>query len=401
MTLLKKLLLCFVALLIVSSGLTTAQGNSNSQDYPVFSQSKPLLAQNDFLQVNTKNEQKIDALLKQMTIDEKIGQLAQFCDWFELTGPAGDKMNIDQLVADGKVGTVLNYIGVGKIKNLQKIAVEKSRLHIPLLFGYDVIHGYKTIFPIPLAQASSFNVGLIEKSERVAAVETSAAGVNWTFAPMMDISRDPRWGRMAEGSGEDTYLGACIAAARVNGFQSKNLATDNTAILACAKHYVGYGAAEAGKDYAATAILSRQLWETYMPPFASAIHAGVGSVMPAFSDIDGVPMTANSYLIKDVLFKKLAFRGVTVSDWTAVTELVNHGIAEDNYQATKLAISAGVDIDMVSGAYLQNTKTAVEKNELKIDDVNDAVRRVLRTKFALGLFDNPYKYCNETREKIC
>ncbi|MEI6285670.1 MAG: glycoside hydrolase family 3 N-terminal domain-containing protein [Bacillota bacterium] len=346
---------------------------------------------------NNGIEQKIDALIAKMTLAEKIGQLAQYTNGAELTGPGGDPVDLDQLTREGAVGSVLNYTGVADTKKIQDIAVNESRLGIPLMFGYDVIHGFKTGFPIPLAQAASWNMELIEQAEQIAALEASAAGVNWAFTPMLDIARDPRWGRVIEGAGEDTYLGACIATARVRGLQGDNPAAADR-VLACAKHYVGYGAAQAGRDYFTTDIPERTLREVYLPPFQAAVAAGVGSVMPAFNEIDGVPMTANRTLIKDVLIDEFGFNGCLVSDWTAVHELVAHGVAANDKEAAALAINACVDIDMCSGSYSKYLAELVAEGVVEEATIDDSVRRVLRGKFALNLFEQPHKNSDLTRE---
>ncbi|MFA6075610.1 MAG: beta-glucosidase BglX [Negativicutes bacterium] len=342
------------------------------------------------MKLSTEIERKIDTLLAQMTLAEKIGQLAQYTNGAELTGPEGEPVDLNRLARDGAVGSVLNYTGVADTKKIQDIAVNESRLGIPLMFGYDVIHGYKTGFPIPLAQAASWNMELIEKSEQIAAREASAAGVNWAFTPMLDIARDPRWGRVIEGAGEDTYLGSRIATARVRGLQGDNPAAKDR-VLACAKHYVGYGAAQAGRDYFTCDLTERTLREVYLPPFQAAVTAGVGSIMPAFNEIDGVPMTANKTLIKDVLIDEFGFNGCLVSDWTAVHELVAHGVAANDKEAATLAINAGVDIDMCSGSYSKYLAELVAEGAVEEAVIDDSVRRVLRSKFALNLFELPHK----------
>ena len=346
---------------------------------------------------NKQIEHKIDALLTEMTLVEKIGQLVQYSNGAELTGPRGEPVDIEQLVREGRVGTVLNYTGVAATKNIQEIALKGSRLGIPLMLGYDVIHGYKTSFPVPLAQAASWNTEYIEQAESIAAREATAAGVNWAFTPMVDIARDPRWGRMIEGSGEDAYLGSLIASARIRGLQGDDMSAPDK-LMACVKHYVGYGAAQAGRDYHATDIPERILRDVYLPPFEAAVQAGVGSIMPAFNEIDGVPMTANKELIRDVLMGEMGFDGCVVSDWTAVHELVNHGVAADDKQAAALALNAGVDIDMCSSSYAKYLEELVNEGTVAEDTVDDAVRRVLRAKYRLNLFDKPHKNIDEQLE---
>ena len=346
----------------------------------------------------TNKDSKVEALLGKMTIEEKIGQLNQYPGADAVTGPEGETIDIESEIKEGRIGSLLNLVGAEQTKKMQKIAVEQSRLGIPLIFGLDVVHGYKTIFPVPIALASSWDMNAIEMADRIAAQEATAAGIHWTFAPMVDIARDPRWGRVVEGAGEDPYLGACIAKAQVKGFQGGNLSDDDT-ILACAKHYIGYGAAIAGRDYNNAEITDRALWEIYMPPFQGALDAGVGTVMSAFNDVNGIPMTGNKKLLKDVLKGKLGFSGFVVSDWNSVDEMIPHGYAKDRYQAGKLAMDAGLDMDMVSGIYSQELPKLLKNKAITEAQIDDAVRRILKVKFELGLFDEPYKYCNIEREK--
>jgi beta-glucosidase len=346
-------------------------------------------------------EFKVKALLAKMTLDEKIGQMNQYNGFYEATGPApkegSAKLKYDHLKS-GLVGAVLNVRGVAEVRKLQEIAVKQTRLGIPLLFGSDVVHGYKTLSPIPLAESASWDLQAMEQSARMAAEEASAVGVNWTFAPMVDISRDARWGRVMEGAGEDPYLGALIAQARVKGFQGKSLA-DKTAIAACAKHFAGYGFAESGKDYNTVDVGTYTLYNTIFPPFKAASDAGVATFMNSFNVINGVPSTANSFLQRDILKNSWGFKGFVVSDWGSGVEMIDHGFAKDLKQVTELSANAGSDMDMESYAYVAHLKTLVEEGKVAISVIDDAVSRILRIKFELGLFDNPYKYCDAKREK--
>lgn len=341
--------------------------------------------------------QRAEALLKQMTLEEKVGQMNQYNGDWAATGPItkdGDKQN---QVRKGMVGSMLNVTGVNHTRTLQEIAME-SRLKIPLLFGQDVIHGYRTIFPIPLGEAASWDMSAIERSARVAATEASAAGVHWTFAPMVDIARDPRWGRVMEGAGEDPYLGSRIATARVRGFQGKGPGNTD-AVMACAKHFAAYGAAVAGRDYNSVDMSLRQLHEVYLPPFKAAADAGVATFMNSFNDLNGIPATGNTYLQRDVLKGSWKFKGFVVSDWGSVGEMINHGYSTDNKQAAMQATNAGSDMDMESRSYIQNLVTLVKEGKVKMSVIDDAVRRILVKKFEMGLFDDPFRYCNEQREK--
>ena len=346
-------------------------------------------------------ELKVKVLLAKMTLDEKIGQMNQYNGFYEATGPApkegSAKLKYDHLKS-GLVGAVLNVRGVAEVRKLQEIAVKQTRLGIPLLFGSDVVHGYKTLSPIPLAESASWDLQAMEQSARMAAEEASAVGVNWTFAPMVDISRDARWGRVMEGAGEDPYLGALIAQARVKGFQGKSLA-DKTSIAACAKHFAGYGFAESGKDYNTVDVGTYTLYNTIFPPFKAASDAGVATFMNSFNVINGVPSTANSFLQRDILKNSWGFKGFVVSDWGSGVEMIDHGFAKDLKQVTELSANAGSDMDMESYAYVAHLKTLVEEGKVAISVIDDAVSRILRIKFELGLFDNPYKYCDAKREK--
>ncbi len=348
----------------------------------------------------TSIENRIDSLLQLMTLEEKIGQLNQYAIGAELTGP-GEKSSKDSIrysrLLNGQVGSVLNLLGAIETCKLQKQVVENSRLGIPLLFGYDVIHGYKTIFPIPLGESASWDLENIQQTASIAAKEAAAAGIHWTFAPMVDISRDARWGRVMEGAGEDPYLGSQIAIARVNGFQGNDLASPNT-IAACAKHLAGYGFVESGKDYNSVHVGKPTLLNTIMPPFKAANEAGVATAMNAFNDIEGVPSTSNHYLLQHLLKHDWQFDGFVVSDWNSIGEIVNHGTAKDKQQAAAKAINAGTDMDMESDAYIEHLETLVASGMVKESTINEAVRRVLRIKFRLGLFDDPYRYCDTYRE---
>ncbi|MET0755710.1 MAG: glycoside hydrolase family 3 N-terminal domain-containing protein [Pseudoxanthomonas sp.] len=339
----------------------------------------------------------VEALLARMTLEEKLGQLNQPPGINNDTGPKAKAAGTEQ-VRKGQVGSFLGTQGVKQTCELQRVAVKESRLGIPLLFGFDVIHGYRTVFPVPLGEAASFNPVAVENTARIAAVEASAHGIHWTYAPMVDVARDPRWGRVVEGAGEDTYVGEVMAAARVRGFQGKDLRSPDT-VLATAKHFVAYGGAEAGRDYNTVDISERTLREVYLPPFHAAVEAGVGSVMASFNEIGGVPMHANGPLINGVLRGEWGFDGVLVSDYTGVMELTHHGIAANGAEAATRALQAGVDIDMVSDMYRKDLPKVVRDGKLPMATVDDAVRRVLRAKYRLGLFDNPYRNCDEALEK--
>ena len=344
---------------------------------------------------------KVESLLKKMTLDEKVGQMNQYSSFWEVTGPVpqdgGAKEKYDHLKS-GLVGSMLSVRGAKNVREFQRVAVEESRLGIPLIFGLDVIHGHKTLAPIPLAEAASWDLAAIEKSARVAATEASAVGINWTFAPMVDISRDARWGRVMEGAGEDPYLGAKIAVARVKGFQGDDLAATNT-IAACAKHFAGYGFGEAGREYNTVDISLSTLYNVVLPPFKAAAESNVRTFMNAFNTLNGTPATASSFLQRDILKDKWQFNGFIVSDWASGSELVMHGFATDSMQAAELAVNAGSDMDMMSLIYVKHLKHLVESGKVDVAVVDDAVRRILRVKFELGLFDDPYRYCDEEREK--
>ncbi len=344
---------------------------------------------------------KINILLKKMTLQEKVGQMNQYNGFWEVTGPApkdGNAKTKYEHLKMGLVGSVLNVKGVENVRKLQEIVVKESRLGIPLLFGFDVIHGHKTLSPIPLAEAASWDLTAIEKSARVGAIEASAVGINWTFAPMVDITRDARWGRVMEGAGEDPYLGSKIAAARVKGFQGKDLSANNT-IAATAKHFAGYGLAESGKDYNTVDIGTSTLYNIVFPPFQAAVQSDVKTVMNSFNVINGVPATGNKFLQRDILKGKWNFKGFVISDWGSGAEMMDHGFAKDLKQAAEISANAGSDMDMESYAYVTYLKELVETGKVSMKVIDDAVKRILRVKFELGLFDDPYKYCDSKREK--
>ncbi len=333
-------------------------------------------------------EARVSSLLQQMTLEEKLGQLNQFSAG-RPTGPGSGRSEYKQMIAAGQIGSLLNLTGARETNELQRIAMTRSRLKIPLLFGLDVIHGYRTTFPVPLGLASTWNPKLVEEAAAAAAREAATEGVRWTFSPMVDIARDARWGRIVEGAGEDPFLGSLMAAAYVRGYQGSRL--DNPfSIAACAKHYVGYGAAEGGRDYNTTEISERLLREVYLPPFRAAVDAGAATLMSAFNAVNGVPASANSFTLDHVLRREWGFRGFVVSDWTSVTEVMQHGIANDGATAARKAILAGVDMDMEGGLYLNELASQVKSGQVPMPVVDEAVRRVLRVKFALGLFERPY-----------
>lgn len=342
-------------------------------------------------------DQSIDSVLHLMTLDEKIGQMNQYNGDWDATGPItkdGDKQN---QIQKGMVGSMLNVTGVDHTRTLQEIAMQ-SRLRIPLLFGQDIIHGYRTIFPVPLAEAASWDMDAIQLSARIAAIEAAAAGIHWTFAPMVDITRDPRWGRVMEGAGEDSYLGSLIAKARVNGFQGKGLGNTD-AVMACAKHFAAYGAAVGGRDYNSVDMSLRQLYEVYLPPFKAAADAGAATFMNSFNDLNGIPATGNKYLQRDILKDQWKFKGLIVSDWGSIGEMINHGFVKDNYEAAMAAVNAGSDMDMECRSYIQNLAKLVKEGKVKMSVIDDAVRRILRKKFEMGLFEDPFRFCNKEREK--
>jgi len=336
---------------------------------------------------NSDIESKVDSLLSQMTIEEKLGQMNQLSPW--------DFEDLAKRVRKGEVGSILNVVNPEEVNKIQKIAVEESRLGIPLIVSRDVIHGYKTIFPIPLGQAATFNPEVVKEGARVAAIEASADGIRWTFAPMIDVARDPRWGRIAESCGEDPYLNAVMGTAMIKGYQGDSL-NDPTAIAACAKHFVAYGAAEGGRDYNSTFIPERVLRNVYLPPFKAAADAGCATFMTSFNDNDGVPSTANSFVLKDVLRKEWKYDGMVVTDWASALEMVNHGFCTDGKDAAEKSVNAGVDMEMVSETFIQNLKQSIAENKVSIETIDNAVRNILRLKFRLGLFDNPYVVTPQT-----
>ncbi|MGQ9515253.1 MAG: glycoside hydrolase family 3 N-terminal domain-containing protein [Thermoproteota archaeon] len=326
-------------------------------------------------------EKRIEDLLSKMTLDEKVGQMCQY---------SGFSKEYETLVREGKVGSFLNVIGAEETNRIQRIAVEQTRLGIPLIFGLDVIHGYSTIFPIPLGLASSWDPEMAKKTASVAAAEASSQGIHWTFAPMVDIARDPRWGRIAEGAGEDPFMGSAFARAMVEGFQGSNLADPST-IVACPKHYVAYGAAEGGRDYNTVDISERVLREIYLPPFKAAIvDAGAGTIMSAFNDLNGIPASANRFTLTDILRREWSFEGFVVSDWNSIGELINHGIAGTLAEAAKEALTAGIDMDMCADVYRRSLAQLVKERKISLKLIDEAVRRILRIKFKLGLFEHPY-----------
>ncbi|WP_298392205.1 beta-glucosidase BglX [Flavobacterium sp.] len=362
-------------------------------------------AQNkDHLDPKKPIEERISLLLKQMTLEEKVGQMNQYNGFWEVTGPSpkgGDAEVKYEHLRKGWVGSMLSVRGVKNVKAVQKIAVEESRLGIPLIIGFDVIHGYKTLSPIPLAEAASWDLEAIKKSAQVAADEASAAGINWTFGPMMDVARDARWGRVMEGSGEDPYLGSKIAVARVKGFQGEttaDLAKVNT-LASCAKHFAAYGFAEAGRDYNTVDISTSTLYNVVLPPFKAAKEAGVRTYMNSFNILNGIPATGNSFLQRTILKGDWKFDGFIVTDWASIREMKSHGFAKDAADASAKAVLAGADMDMESHYYVAELVKLVQSGQVKEALIDDAVRRILRVKFELGLFDNPYKYCDEVREQ--
>ncbi|HEX7358560.1 MAG TPA: glycoside hydrolase family 3 N-terminal domain-containing protein, partial [Ignavibacteriaceae bacterium] len=365
------------ALLITSSGFISLPDKQSGED---------------------KISTRVDSVLNLMTLEEKIGQLNQLSygiGW----GPTVKVSVPDeykQMIKDGKIGSFLNAIGAEFTYELQKIAVQESRLKIPLLFGLDVIHGFKTTFPVPLGEAATWEPEIVKMSAHYQALEASSAGIHWTFSPMVDIARDPRWGRIMEGSGEDTYLGTLMSEARVLGYQG-NLSNEN--IIACVKHYAGYGAAEGGRDYNTVDFSDRTLRDVYLPPFKAAIDAGVETVMASFNEIAGIPSSGSKYLLNDILRDEWKFNGFVVSDWNSIGEMINHGFASDLKNAGEISINAGLDMDMESRSYITYLKQLVEEGKVKESTIDESVRRILRIKFKLGLFDDPFRYCSKEREQ--
>ena len=348
-------------------------------------------------EIPAAGQQKIDSLIQQMTLVEKIGQMTLFTSDWDVTGPT-IRDNYQQDIQSGKVGAIFNAYTAAYTRQLQRIAVEETRLKIPLLFGYDVIHGHKTMFPIPLAEACSWNMETIERSAHYSAMEAAASGLHWTFNPMVDIARDPRWGRVAEGAGEDPYLGSLIARARVRGYQGNDL-SDPLTILACVKHFAAYGAAQAGRDYSTVDMSERVLRETYLPTYHAAVEAGAATVMTSFNELDGVPATGNSFLLTDILRKEWGFEGFVVTDYTSINEMVPHGIVANEAEAGELAVQAGVDMDMQGAVYYNHLAESVKNGDVSEDRIDESVRCILRAKYQLGLFDDPYRYSDTTRER--
>ncbi len=341
--------------------------------------------------------EKVNSLLSKMTVEEKVGQLVLLTSDWDVTGPTMKADYLDD-IRSGRCGNVFNAHTAEYVRSIQEIAVNETRLGIPVLFGYDVIHGYKTEFPISLGEAASWNLGLIREAASVAAAESAAAGLKWTFAPMCDVCVDPRWGRVSEGAGEDPFLASEISAARVRGFQGRSL-DDTLSVLACVKHFAAYGAAQAGRDYHTVDMSERRLREMYLPPYKAAIDAGALSVMNSFNELDGVPATANTHLLKDILRDEWGFKGFVVTDYTSINEMVPHGYARDEKHAGELAMHAGVDMDLQGAVYYSHLKSLVEEGRVSMDELDDAVRRVLTLKYKLGLFDDPFRYCSAEREK--
>lgn len=337
----------------------------------------------------------VSGLMSKMTLDEKIGQLNLLTPGGGIATGAVVNPDVETKIRAGKVGGLFGVIGVEKVKQAQEIAVNGSRLKIPLIFGSDIIHGYKTTFPIPLGLASSWDMNMIERTARTAAIEASADGLSWTFSPMVDIARDPRWGRVAEGAGEDPYLGSQIAAAMVRGYQGKNLAADNT-IISCVKHFALYGAAEGGRDYNTTDMSRLTMYEYYLPPYKAAVNAGVGSVMTSFNEIEGIPATGNKWLMTDVLRKQWGFKGFVVTDYTSINEMIDHG-SGDLQAVSAMALRAGVDMDMVGEGFLTTLKKSLQEGKITQKQIDDACRRILEAKYKLGLFEDPFRYCKLER----
>ncbi|MFU8860143.1 MAG: glycoside hydrolase family 3 N-terminal domain-containing protein [Cyclonatronaceae bacterium] len=340
---------------------------------------------------------KVDSLLSIMTLEEKIGQMTLYTSDMDQTGAFLRPEYIEDIRA-GQVGAIFNAYGAEYTRYLQEMAVNETRLGIPLLFGYDVVHGHRTIFPVPLAETASWDIDLMRKTAEIAAREAAAEGLHWTFAPMVDVARDARWGRIVEGSGEDAFLTSLVAAAKVEGFQGNSLYDLHT-LAACVKHFAAYGAAQAGRDYHSVDMSDRMLREVYLPPFKAAIDAGVVSIMTAFNDLNGIPATSNRYLFQDILRDEWEFDGFVVTDYTAIMELLRHGVAKDAHHASELALHAGIDMSMQDGFYHQTLADLVAREKVTIAQIDQAVANVLRIKFRLGLFDDPYRYSDVEREK--
>jgi beta-glucosidase len=380
-----------ILFLVLCAGASAcgAAAQSATEDAPF----RGLSVRNDLGKLST--ERRVEELLKEMTLEEKVGQLVQYSIGTP-TGPGTGRSGYEEMIGRGEVGSLFNLDGVKSINRLQHIAVEKSRLHIPILFGLDVIHGYRTIFPMPLGMASTWDPPLIERAARVAAKEATADGVRWTFSPMVDVARDARWGRIVEGAGEDPFLDSEIARAYVRGYQGKNLDSADS-LAACVKHFAGYGAVEGGRDYNSVEISEHTLREVYLPPFFAALDEGSATIMSSFNSLDGVPATANAFTLKEVLRKEWQFQGIAVSDYNSVGELIAHGIATNGETAARKAMNAGLDMDMESNEYHEHLLESVKSGKVSEGDLDEAVRHVLQVKFALGLFEHPYT--DETRKK--
>lgn len=359
-----------------------------------------LTGSTSFSQGKSNYEKEIDELLGKMTLEEKVGQMTLYSSFWDFTGPAptyGDTKFRYEQIKKGLVGAMLNVRGVEQVKSLQNLVMENSRLNIPMMFGLDVIHGHQTVNPIPLAEVASWDMEAVEKGARISAIEASSVGVNWTFAPMVDISRDARWGRVMEGAGEDPFLGSRVAEARVRGYQGNDLSAHNT-LATCAKHLAGYGFSESGKDYNTVDVGSYTLYNVVLPPFKAAVDAGARTMMNAFNTLNGIPATGDKFLQRDVVKDGWGFDGFIVSDWASALQMQQHGFAKDLKHAAELAANAGSDMDMQSFAYPRYLKDLVEEGKVSMEVIDDAVRRILRVKFELGLFDDPYRYCDPERE---
>ncbi|HNU60199.1 MAG TPA: beta-glucosidase BglX, partial [Aquaticitalea sp.] len=368
--------ICSTAILITSCNKTNQNKTTASNDNPF--------------------EAKVDSILKLMTLEEKLGQLNLPGAGDIVTGQA-QSSDVAKKIEEGKVGGLFNIKTVEKIREVQQIAVEKSRLKIPLIFGMDVIHGYETTFPIPLGLSASWDMEMIKKTAQVAAKEATASGINWTFSPMVDISRDARWGRVSEGSGEDAYLGSEIAKAMVTGYQGDDL-TANYTMMSCVKHFALYGAPDAGRDYGTVDMSKQRMYNEYLPPYKAAVDAGVGSVMASFNEVDGIPATGNKWLLTDLLRDDWGFNGFVVTDYTGINEMIDHGVG-DLQQVSAMALKAGIDMDMVGEGLLTTLKKSLDEGIISMDDIDKAVKRILTAKYQLGLFDDPYKYCDINRPR--
>ncbi|MGI6074008.1 MAG: beta-glucosidase BglX [Fermentimonas sp.] len=379
----KQLLAIIVLLSFIGCG---KKGNVSERSWQSFSGDKRI-------------EQRVDSVLKLMTLEEKIGQMTQFSANWSITGPVMSD-DFQPYLEKGLIGSIFNATSVKGVRQMQEIAVEKTRLGIPILFGQDVIHGYKTIFPIPLGEACSWDLEMMQRTAEIAAIEAASDGINWTFAPMMDIGRDARWGRVMEGAGEDPYLGSRVAEARIKGFQGGsdwNSLSSTTTLLACGKHLAAYGAAESGRDYNPAELSEHTLRNVYLPPYEAASKAGVGTFMASFNEINGIPATADKWLLTDILRNEWGFKGFVVSDYTGVNELVPHGVAKDEKHAAELAANAGIDMDMTGATYIKYLESSVKEGKVSERTIDNAVRSILEMKFLLGLFDDPYRYLDENR----